>query len=320
MRRYLREFLSDARVIDISALGRWLLLYLVILPFRPQKAAAAYRQIWTERGSPLLYHSEDLAAKIRHRLGESWQVELAMRYGEPSLPRALDRFAKAGVDDIHVVPLYPQYASASTGSTLERLYELASRSETVARFHVAPDFYEHPGFIEAFAEIAEAPLADFKPDRILFSYHGLPERQLKNADPSGTHCFATESCCTAITATNRRCYRAQCYATTRALVARLGLAEGSYVSSFQSRLGRTVWIRPYTDVLLHEWAQQGIKRVAVFSPAFVADCLETLEEIAIREREAFIAAGGEDLILIPSLNSSDTWASAVLDIAGISRP
>jgi ferrochelatase len=320
VRRYLRQFLSDPRVIDINPIGRALLLNLVILPFRPKKSAAAYRLIWTDRGSPLLVHGRDLADRVGAELGADWAVELAMRYGEPNIGGALDRLRDAGVSDIVVLPLYPHAAASSFGSSLEAVYQAAAERWNVPHLHVVPPFHAEPGFIEAFARVGEPAIAALGADHVLFSYHGLPERHMRKSDYSGRHCLASPGCCDSIGVANRDCYRAQCYATTRALVARLGLREGGYSTSFQSRLGRTPWIQPYTDQVLLELAGRGVKRVAVFCPAFVADCLETLEEIGMRARADFQAAGGDTLELIPSLNSEPVWVEALEQLIRESLP
>ena len=315
VRRYLAQFLSDPRVLDMNPVGRWLLLHGIILRTRPAKSAHAYRQIWTERGSPLLFHSRDLAAAVQERLGDGWKVALGMRYGKPSIEAAFRELRDAGVDRIVVLPLFPQYASSSTGSALEELYRVAGAELTVAPLEVRPAFFDDPGFLAAFVAVGQATLDGFGADHVLFSFHGLPERHMTAGDPSGTHCLASPDCCAAMNALNRNCYRAQSYATARDLAAGLHLADGGWSVSFQSRLGRTPWIKPYTDVVLDELAARGVKRLAVFCPAFVADCLETLEEIGLRARDQFRAAGGEDLVLVPSLNASATWADAVAAIA-----
>jgi ferrochelatase len=311
VRRYLREFLSDPRVIDIPALPRWLLLNALILPFRPRTSAKAYQQVWTAEGSPLLVHSRGLADGVAKRLGEGFVVELAMRYGEPSISGAIERLQTAGVGRISVLPLFPQYSSAATGSALSRVFEVLGDEQNVPAVRALPAFYEDPEFIAAFALIARPRLDAFHPDFVLFSYHGLPERQVKASDRSGCHCFASEDCCAAIGDANADCYRAQCFATTRALVSALDLDEGTHSISFQSRLGRTPWIRPYTDIVLPELADRGIRRLAVMCPSFVADCLETLEEIAIRANEEWKQAGGDELLLVPSLNADAAWIACV---------
>ncbi|HEX9793448.1 MAG TPA: ferrochelatase [Planctomycetota bacterium] len=310
VRAYLREFLSDPRVIDLPALPRWLLLNLVILPRRPKASAAAYAKIWTGAGSPLLVHSLAHAAAVQDRLPQA-RVQLAMRYGEPSIEAGLTALRAAGCERIAVLPLYPQYASSSGGSTLEAVYRHAAALWNVPSLEVLPPFFDTPGFLDAFAAVGAPVLAEFRPDFVLMSFHGLPERQIRKSDASGKHCFAGEDCCASIGPANRWCYRAQCFATARGLAERLGLGTGGWSVAFQSRLGRTPWIRPYTDHVLPELASAGKRRVAVMVPSFVADCLETLEEIGMRAREQFRAAGGEELTLVPSLNAHPAWADAV---------
>jgi ferrochelatase len=315
VRRYLREFLSDPRVLDINPVGRWLLLNLVILPLRPKKSAAAYQKIWTGRGSPLLAHGEDLAVAVRERLGSEWVVELGMRYGRPSIAAALEKMRQAGAGRVVVFPLYPQYAASTTGSSVEEVRRVAgSLWDTPALFFVEA-FYDHPGFIDGFVAIGQPILKAEQPDHVLMSFHGLPERHLRKTDGTGRHCLVVADCCERIGDANRNCYRAQCFATARALAGRLGLAEGGWSVSFQSRLGRAGWIHPYTDVAIAQLARQGKKRLVVFCPAFVADCLETLEEIGIRAKEQFLKVGGERLTLVPSLNASPGWAAAVTELA-----
>ena len=312
VRRYLREFLGDPRVIDINAVGRALLLHLFILPFRPKKSAAAYRAVWdATRGSPLLYHSQDLAAGVAARLGEGWRVELAMRYGKPAIADAMARLRDC--ERIVVLPLFPQYATSSTGTAVVRVMELAAEQWNVPASDVGPAFFADPGFLDAFAAVATPALAAARPDHVLFSFHGLPERQIQKTDATGAHCLVAAGCCD--TLANPSCYRAQCYATARALVARLALAPESYTICFQSRLGRTPWIQPFTDHEIERLGKAGVKRLAVLCPAFVADCLETVEEIGIRAVDQFKAAGGEELVLVPSLNATPAWIDAVVGLA-----
>lgn len=312
VRPYLREFLSDARVIDIPAPLRWLLLNAVILPTRPAKSAAAYAQVWMPEGSPLLVHSRAFADKMERELGEGFVVGLAMRYGNPSISSVMDALLREPLKELVVVPLYPQYASSSAGTALEVVMrELATRWN-VPPVRVTAPFHDDPGYLDAMTENAAPRLAAFRPDHVLFSYHGLPERQIRKSESVPGHCLAADdSCCATLGAHNAFCYRAQSFATTRALTARLGLDPASVSTAFQSRLGRTPWIKPYTDEVLVRLAKRGVKRLAVFSPSFVADCLETLEEMSIRGAETFVEAGGEALELIPALNAADTWVRAV---------
>ncbi len=311
VRKYLREFLSDPRVLDIGGLARTALLELVILPRRPAASAEAYTKVWTDEGSPLLVFSAALARGVQEQLGGSFVVQLAMRYGSPSIGKGLAALRDAGCDRLVVFPLYPHYASSSTGSTLQAVYEAVATEWNTPFLSVVPPFYDHPRFVESFAAVARPVLDELGADHVLFSYHGLPERQIRKSDATGAHCFASASCCDAIVGANRNCYRAQCYATTRALASALALAPERHSTSFQSRLGRTPWIKPYTDQVLPELAKSGVRRLAVMCPAFVADCLETLEEIGLRARADFLAAGGEELKLVPSLNATPGWIDAV---------
>jgi len=308
VRRYLRQFLSDDRVIDIPAIGRWLLVYGIILPLRPKRSAKAYRKIWTEQGSPLLVEGRKLVDGLRTELGPKFEVELAMRYGQPSLQQGVENLLQRGCERLIVFPLYPQYASASTGSIYEELMRVLKGRWNLPAIDFVGDFYDEPRFIDAFAAVAKPQLDDFQADHILFSYHGLPVRHLIKSDPSGQYCAKADfSCCHEMNKTNRFCYRAQCMATTRALVKSLGIGSSEHSVSFQSRLGRSEWVRPYTDEIMPELARSGVKRLAVMCPAFVADCLETLEEIGMEGRRQWLDCGGEDLRLITSLNGEAPW-------------
>lgn len=310
VRRYLREFLSDPRVIDIPALPRFLLVNGIIAPFRAPRSAAAYRTIWGPQGSPLLTNGRALEAALQQRLGDR-PVALGMRYGQPSLASALERLLERGVERVLAVPLYPQYASSSTGSSVERLYRLASERWNTPWIEVLPPFFDAPEFLDAAAELARPVLARLEPDHVLLSYHGLPERHIRKSDPSGSHCLASAGCCDQPCAANRWCYRAQCFATSRGLAARLGLPEERISTAFQSRLGRDPWIQPFTDERVLELARAGVKRLAVLCPSFAADCLETLEEIGGRAREEFLAHGGEALELVPCVNASPGWVAGL---------
>lgn len=315
VRRYLKEFLSDPRVIDIPAVLRFLLLNLIILPFRSPKSAAAYQTIWTPQGSPLSVYTQNLADNMQAQLGSSYVVRVGMRYQSPSITKALAFFQSQNIDNLIVLPLFPQYSSAATGSALECVYTTVSRLWNVLPLQVLPSFFDHPGFIRCFAHNIRTSLVSFPADHVLFSYHGLPERHiLKSACSTDSscvsQCLSTPNCCAEMREDNTFCYRAQCFATTQALVKELVLPI-PYSTSFQSRLGRSRWIEPYTDVQLSELANRGIQNLMVVCPAFTADCLETLEEINIRAAEQWRSLGGKDLVLVPSLNASEPWTLAL---------
>ena len=307
VRRYLRAFLSDPRVIDLNAVGRWLLLNLVILPFRPRKTAKLYQSVWLEGGSPLLVHSQAQQRALQAKLPGT-EVLLAMRYGAPSLDQALARCDALRIRDITIVPLFPHEASATTGSVREAVFRAYEGHPRVPSLRMVAPFFDDAGYLEAVSAQLRTSLP---PDvqHVLFSYHGLPERQLRREDGTG-HCLSSPDCCL----TNRHCYRAQCLATTRALAAKLAVP---HTTTFQSRLGRTPWLAPFTDHVLQELAAKGVKRVALIAPGFVADCLETLEELGTRAVEQFRSLGGESLTVVPCLNDDPAFIEV---LARLSRP
>ncbi len=314
VRRYLGQFLNDPRVIDIPAWQRWLLLNLIILRFRPAKSAAAYRKIWTERGSPLLFHGQDLAEGVQAELGDQALVRLAFQFGEPSIPQAFQAFADAGIRQVCVVPLFPQYASASTGSAVQAAIEAAAERWVIPSLHVVPPFWAENEFLDGMAGHLQEAIANEEPDHIVLSFHGVPEHHCSQTDNTGKHCFKTAGCCDAIGPVNASCYRAQCFATARGIMERLQLDPERTTVAFQSRLGRVPWIKPYTDIVLTDLAAQGKCKVVVAEPSFVADCLETLEEIGMRGREDFKAAGGGELALVRSLNADTAWSVGLANI------
>jgi ferrochelatase len=315
VRRYLREFLSDPRVLDINKVARALLLHGVILRTRPRHSAEAYRKIFTPEGSPLLVESERLRDGVANALGDGYRVALAMRYGVPAIADVLPRLLDEKPDRLVVVPLWPQYASAVTGSCLAHVFELLAQQPDTSRLEIrtVPPFYDDPGWLASWNAVGGDSLRAFQPDHILFSYHGLPERQVRGLDPSGSHCLASESCCEVLGRNNRGCYRAQCFATTRGLVDVMGLAQTPWSIGFQSRMKGSPWIRPFSDELLPQLAHDGVRRLAVLCPAFVADCLETLEEVDIRLRDQWLELGGEELLRIPCPNAHPRFARAVSD-------
>lgn len=320
VRKYLREFLMDKRVLDVPYLTRFALVNLIIAPFRAPKSAKVYKEVWLPEGSPLLVYSQRATQLLQEALGEDFKVVLGMRYQSPSLEGALNELKDKGLDRIIVVPLFPQYASASTGSVHEKLMEIIRTWQIIPEISFVQSFFDHPKFIEAFAHIGKAHLEREKFDHVIFSYHGLPERQIRKGDHTQT-CLqearnnpaieGAANCCATLHKDNRGCYRAQCFATTRLLATSLGIKKSDYTVSFQSRLGRTPWLKPYTDYKIKELVKEGKKRILAFSPSFVADCLETIEEIGEEYKEIFEEAGGEHWQMVESLNDSPAWIEAL---------
>lgn len=306
VRKYLDEFLMDERVIDINKTARTLLVKGIIVPFRGPKSAKTYKKIWTKDGSPLLYYSARAARLLQQSLGEDYLVELGMRYQRPSIASALNNLRKAGVKNIRVVPLFPQYASATTGSVHQRVMEEVSRWQTIPDISFLNSFHDEPGMIDIFAEKGRK----YQPetyDHILFSFHGLPQRQLIKADDSKHHCLQSPDCCACLTDVNKFCYSAQCHHTARLIAEKLEIPKEKYTVTFQSRLGKDPWAQPYTSEVIHRLGNAGAKRLLVFSPAFVADCLETIYEIAEEYDLEFKSLGGEKVQLVESLNDDPQW-------------
>lgn len=312
VRRYLREFLMDGRVLDVNWLARFCVVHFAILPTRPKQSAGAYHKIWTPAGSPLIVASRNVQAKLQQRVGVP--VELAMRYQNPSIPDAVRRLAGKKIAGLLLIPLFPHYAMSSYESAVERVREVAGNLAPQMRIEVQPPFFNQPDYIAALAGSTEEYLAKGY-DHLLFSFHGVPERQLKKSDPTGGHCLAKENCCQGSSPAHATCYRAQCFATVAAFVARAGVPREKYSVSFQSRLGRTPWLKPYTDHVIPELAARGVKRLLVMCPSFVSDCLETLEEIGIRGRDSYLQAGGKEFTLIPCLNDHPLWIEALEKMA-----
>lgn len=309
VRKYLREFLNDPRVIDIPAISRWLLVNLLIVPFRSPKSAKLYSEIWRSDGtSPLLYYSMIQKKMLQDLLGPDYMVELAMRYQEPSLESILKKFNSPEYKKLIVFPLFPQYASASTGSVVEKTMEVIKKWQTYPDIEFKGSFCDDANFIKAFAEQGKK-YNHAAYDHVLFSFHGLPERQIKKAD-CNNYCLKN-NCCGVLTEKNALCYRAQCFSTARLLAEELNIDENKYTICFQSRLGRDPWIKPYSDEVIAERAKAGDKKLLVFAPAFVSDCLETLYEIGVEYNELFVKNGGEKVDLVESLNDSPGWIEAM---------
>lgn len=311
VRAYLREFLMDGRVLDAPWPVRWAIVHLTILPRRPAQSAEAYQKIWTPEGSPLVVAGRRLQAALGRRL--AIPVELAMRYRHPSIQEAVVRLREKRCAELLVIPLFPHYAMSSYETAVRRVSEVAADIAPEMALTVLPPYYEQVDYIGALTESAGEYLAR-EYDHLLFSFHGLPERHLRKADPTGEHCLKAKDCCHTASRAQDTCYRAQCLRTVAAFVARANVAKGRYSVAFQSRLGRDPWLKPYTDHVLESLGKTGVKKLLVMCPAFVADCLETIEEIGMRGRQTFLQAGGAELTLIPCLNDHPAWIAALENI------
>jgi protoporphyrin/coproporphyrin ferrochelatase len=305
VRRYLRQFLMDPRVLDAPWPIRFFVVYACILPFRPRQSAEAYHQIWQPDGSPLVSISRKVQSALQSRLPVP--VELAMRYQNPSIEHAVDSLAARNVKDLLLIPLFPHYAMSSFETAVEAVRSAIQRRAPQMRLTVQPPYYERPDYIQALVHSAAPDLEDY--DHLLFSFHGIPERHLRISDPTRQHCLKAPDCCRRESPALATCYRAQCFRTVDAFTRTAGIRNFSI--SFQSRLGRDPWLKPYTDQELVRFAQNGVRRLRVICPAFVSDCLETIEEIGMRGRESFLEAGGTDFKLIPCLNTHPLWIQSL---------
>ncbi len=309
--RYLIEFLMDARVIDFPWWKRLLLVRGVIVPKRYRQSAELYKKIWTDEGAPLIVHTQKVCDQLKAILGDSYEIVMAMRYQKPSIREGLHLLKKSKVSEIIILPLFPQYASATTGSIHQRVMNEIETWEAIPKLRFINSFADDPNFIQALAERGrDFNFADY--DHILFSFHGLPESQIKKTSPD--HFCLTQGCCEALSACNQFCYKAQCHRTSKALSEALSLQPNQYSVCFQSRLGSDPWIKPYTTDILKECAGRGQKRLLVFSPSFVADCLETISEISHEYAEEFRQMGGEVLDLVEGLNSHPLWIKALQNL------
>ncbi len=301
VRRYLREFLGDERVLDMAAPLRWALLEGIILRTRPKKSAHAYQQVWTKDGSPLIVTSRSVREKLSTALGAATPVYLAMRYGRPSVASVVGQIAADGIEELLLFPQYPHYAMSSYETVVVRVMEEVARQTPKLRVTTVQPFYADADYI-ASLHVVCAPFLAQPHDHVLFSYHGLPQRHMRKADSSHAHCFTVPDCCTTCSPVQATCYRAQCLATTRALTSRTAIPAAKYSVSFQSRLVGEPWLTPFTDKVLEELPKNGVKKLLVLCPAFTTDCLETLEEIQQQGRDTFLRAGGNTFQQIPCLN------------------
>jgi ferrochelatase len=309
VRKYLREFLMDKRVIDIPFLFRWMLVNLIIAPFRAPKSAKEYRKLWVERGSPLKFYGEDVRDLLQKELDDNYVVALGMRYQSPSIKSALEELRNHKVAKIIIIPMFPQYASATSGSVHDKVMEIVQKWQIIPQINFISTFVEEPGFYKTFATLGKKYLDQHEYDHVIFSFHGLPERQIRKGSVDN-YC-KLGSCCNAYHDKNRFCYRAQCFQTARLIANELNLPEDKFTVTFQSRLGNDPWIKPYTDEILKELAKDGKKSVLAFSPAFVSDCLETTIEVGEEFKEEFEEAGGERWDLVESLNDNKEWVETL---------
>ncbi len=316
VRSYLKEFLMDGRVIDIPHFSRWLLVQLIIAPFRGPKSAKLYKELWQiYKGSPLLQFGHNNKEQLQAKMGQKYEVKLAMRYQEPSISRALEEFRKEGILQWRIIPLFPQYASATTGSVIEKVNELIRDWEIMPDIKWQLSFWNHTGFIKAFVANIKTYLDKNQYDKILMSYHGLPARQIEKASHRfGQNC-ALGACCETLTSKNQHCYRAQCFQTSKRLAEELGLNPDQYLTCFQSRLGKSTWLQPYTEDTVRKLTKEGHKKMLVISPAFIADCLETTLELGEELKEIFEEEGGEHWDWVESLNDSEEWIEALESMA-----
>jgi ferrochelatase len=314
VRRYLSEFLNDPRVIDIPWLARKILVNGIIVPFRAPKSAKIYKELWEKSNgvSPLMKHTERLAELVSDRFkGQDVTIEMAMRYQNPSMEAVLERMHKANYDQIIIIPLFPQYASASTGSAVAKAMEIIQKWWVIPEVKIVSQFWDHAGYIDAVVDRAKQfDLKEY--DHILFSYHGLPERQVDKVYEDTDLC-GDQPCESEVNEKNKFCYKATSYATTRLIAERLGLKESDYTVCFQSRLDKK-WLTPFSDKVVEEWAKNGAKKLLVFSPAFVADCLETIIEIGGEYQEIFEEHGGEKIQLVPSSNDHPRFVDCIVEM------
>jgi ferrochelatase len=312
VRRYLREFLMDWRVIDIPFVRRWSLVNLLIAPIRAYKSSLVYKELWTKAGSPLKTYGVEITDLLQKSLGDDYLVSLGMRYQHPSTEEGLQKLKDIGLEKIIILPLYPQYASASTGSSIEEVMKLMMKWQVIPSLEIISQFADNEKMIQLFAKLGKQYMSQTSFDHFLFSYHGLPERQILKSSCQD-YC-QLDKCCQTYHALNRYCYRAQCFQTSRLLAKELGLSKEDYTVSFQSRLGKTPWIKPYTDNVIPDLVKRGKKNILTFSPSFIADCLETTIEIGSEYKELFHKSGGNHWQMVESLNNHPDWVACLKEM------
>ena len=317
VREYLREFLSDDKVIDLPKVIQQFILRAFILPFRPAKAKKAYEKIWQDEGSPLIINTQKIANSLSKKTG--WSVDIAMRYQHPSIEDKIELYRKEGIDQVTIIPLYPHNAMSTTETTVEEINRIVSETYPDLNVSFVKPFYDHPKYIDALAKSIEPHTKNL--DKIVFSYHGIPERHLTKGDVEGDHCMKVANCCQVDCSSSKNCYRSNVMTTSKLTADKLNLSDEEWMVSFQSRVSiiGPSWLKPYTDVEVDKLGEKGVQRIGVVCPSFVADCLETLEEIEMEAKESFIESGGKEFVYIPCLNDNsdfiDTLESLVKNVA-----
>ena len=316
LRDFYRHFFADPFVFDFNPLARWLLRNLIILPFRAPRVARNYADIWMKEGSPLKVYADRMQASVQaafNASGEEVMVLNAMAYSEPFITQVMVELERRGIEEIVLLPMFPQYSTATTASVFDTVKKSVSKWKVAPRLIFVDDLFQEPAFIRAWSIRITRHLEGVEVDHVIFSYHGVPQKTIKRSDEAGVCTFG--DCCNTITAENRYCYRAQCVATTESIIAALGWNEVSHSIAFQSRFGPLPWIQPYLDEHILELVGKGVKRLAVVTPSFVSDCLETIHEIGVEYQDQFKAAGGEKFLLLPNLNDDQAWFNSVFEIS-----
>ena len=305
VREYLREFLSDDKVIDLPKIIQQFILRAFILPFRPAKAKEAYKKIWQKEGSPLIINTQKIADSLSKKTG--WSVDIAMRYQQPSISGKIELYKKEGIEQVTIIPLYPHNAMSTTETTIEEINRVISKVYPELNVTFVKPFYDNPNYIDALANSIKPHVKNL--DKIVFSYHGIPERHLTKGDVVGNHCMNVANCCEINCHSSNHCYKSNVMTTSKLTADKLNLNDEQWMVSFQSRVSiiGPSWLKPYTDVEVENLAEKGVQKIGVVCPSFVADCLETLEEIEMEAKESFIESGGKEFVYIPCLNDSSDF-------------
>ena len=312
VREYLKEFLSDDYVMDLPKILQQFILRAFILPFRPSKTKEAYEKIWEKEGSPLIINTQKIATSLSEKTG--WKVDIAMRYQEPSIREKVKKYKQRKINEVIVIPLYPHHAMSTTKTTNIEIDKIVSEEYPNLKVRYIEPFYNDPRYIDALSHSIKPYLNDL--DKLVFSYHGIPERHLTKGDVVGDHCMKVENCCDINCKSSQSCYRSNVLATSKLTADQLELTDNQWMVSFQSRVSimGPAWLKPYTDIEIDKLGENGIEKIGVVCPSFIADCLETLEEIEMQAKESFIESGGKELVYIPCLNNNPEFINALESI------